>query len=151
MVEDHVQEDVQPLRFVRDVALDHAFTSYGVQHREVELLLGGVQVDEQVVYLVQHFVGASVLAVYLVDDHDDLLVLLKSLLEHEARLGQGAFGCVHKQHGAVGHGQGAFHLAAEVGVAGGVDDVDLHAFPDHGAVFGRNGDAAFALPGPCCP
>ena len=43
--------------------------------------------------------------------------------------------------------QGAFHFAAEVGVAGGVDDVDVRAFPGHGAVLGQDGDATLFFDG----
>ena len=49
------------------------------------------------------------------------------LAEHEARLGQGALGGVHQQEHAVDQAQAALDLAAEVGVARGVDDVDLVA------------------------
>src|SRR5581483_11717974 len=45
----------------------------------------------------------------------------------------------------VDHGEAALDLAAEVGVAGGVDDVDLHVVPLHGRVLGQDGDALLAL------
>ena len=50
-----------------------------------------------------------------------------AFLQHEAGLRQRAFGGVDQQHDAVDHRQRALHLAAEVGVAGRVDDVDLDA------------------------
>src|SRR5690606_17806568 len=43
----------------------------------------------------------------------------------------------------VDHRQHALHLAAEVGVPGGVDDVDAVAVPLDGGVLGQDGDAAF--------
>ena len=46
---------------------------------------------------------------------------------------------------AVGHLQDAFDLAAEVGVARRVDDVDLGAADVQGDVLGQDGDAAFAF------
>ena len=52
---------------------------------------------------------------------------LERLAQHEARLRQRPLGGVHQQHHAVDHRQPALHLAAEVGVAGRVDEVDLHA------------------------
>ena len=39
----------------------------------------------------------------------------------------------------------ALDLAAEVGVAGRVDDVDAHALPGDGGVLGEDRDAALAL------
>ena len=46
---------------------------------------------------------------------------------------------------AVGHADDTFDLAAEIGVARGVDDVDFHALVGEGNVFGENGDTALAL------
>ena len=94
----------------------------------IQAVFRGVEIDEQVVDFVQHFLRAGVLAVDLVDDHDDLEAAFQRLAEHETGLGQGAFRCVDQQDGAVGHGQGALDLTAEVGVAGGVDDVDFTPF-----------------------
>ena len=45
--------------------------------------------------------------------------------EHEAGLGQRPLGGVDQQEHAVHQAETALHLAAEVGVARGVDDVDL--------------------------
>ena len=69
------------------------------------------------------------------------------LLGHEAGLRHRAFLGVDQQHHAVHHRQRTFHFAAEVGVAGGVDDVDVRALPGHGAVLGQDRDAALSLDG----
>ena len=50
---------------------------------------------------------------------------LERLLEHEAGLRHGAFGGIDQQQHAVHHVHHALDLAAEIGVAGRVDDVDL--------------------------
>ena len=70
---------------------------------------------------------------------------LERLLQDEARLRQRSFRGVDQQHHAVDHRQRALHLAAEVGVAGRVDDVDLHAAVLDGGVLGEDRDAALAL------
>ena len=69
----------------------------------------------------------------------------RALLEHEAGLRQRAFGGVDQEDGAVDHGEGPLDLAAEIGVARRVEDVDLDALPDDRAVLGGYGDAALAL------
>ena len=84
-------------------------------------------------------------AVDLVDDHDRLQPALQGLGEHETRLRHRAFGGIDQHQGPVGHAQHALHLAAEVGVAGRVDDVDLHAAVGDGDVLGQDGDAALAF------
>ncbi len=75
---------------------------------------------------------------------------LEALAEDEARLRQRPLGGVDEQERAVGHEQRALDLAAEVGVAGGVDDVDLAAVPSaaapaHARVLREDRDAALAL------
>ena len=98
----------------------------GVEHREIELVFLGVEVDEQVVDLVQHFLRTRVGAVDLVDDHDRRQVRFQRLAQHIPRLRQRAFAGVHQQHDAIHHLQRALHFAAEIAVAGRVDNVDLH-------------------------
>ena len=110
----------------------------GVDDREVErvLAVGLVeQVHEELVGLVDDLGDAGVAAVGLVDDQDHRHVGVERLAQHEAGLGERALGGVDEQHDAVDHGQAALDLATEVGVAGGVDDVDDHRL----AAAGRTG------------
>ena len=65
--------------------------------------------------------------------------------QHEPRLGHGALGGVHQQDDAVDHLQDTLDLAAEVGVARGVDNVDLGVAVADGGILGEDGDAALAL------
>jgi hypothetical protein len=74
-----------------------------VEHRELELLFRGVEIDEQVVDLVDHLVDARVGAVDLVDYHDRRQVGLERLAQHEAGLRQRALGGIDEQHDAVDH------------------------------------------------
>jgi hypothetical protein len=53
-----------------------------------------------------------------------------------------AFGGIDENDRAVDHVQDALHLAAEIGVAGGVDDVDAGILPDDRGRLGQDGDAA---------
>ena len=90
-------------------------------------------------------------AVDLVDHEHDRHVGVERLAQHEAGLRQRTLGGVDQQHDAVDHRQPALDLAAEVGVAGGVDDVDRHALGSrragvvHGGVLGEDRDALLAL------
>ena len=67
------------------------------------------------------------------------------MLRHVAGLRQRAFAGVDQQHHAVDNLEGALDLAAEIAVAGRVDDVDLHAVVTHAGDLGEDGDAALAL------
>ena len=123
----------------------------GIEHREIQRLIIRAEFDEQVEDHVEHFVGAGVLTVDLVDHDDRAQLMLKRLLEHEPRLRHGPFGSIDEQEDAVRHRQHALDLAAEVRVAGGVDQVDLDDLLGDrvgvvdGDVLGQNGDAALAL------
>ena len=99
----------------------------GVDDREVDLLLLGTQVHEELVHLVDDGGAPRVGTVDLVDDQDHRHLGVQRLAQHEPGLGQGALGGVDEQHDTVHHRETALDLATEVGVAGGVDDVDHHA------------------------
>ena len=70
---------------------------------------------------------------------------LQGLGEHEAGLRQRALGGVDQHQGPVGHPQHPLHFAAEIGVARGVDDVDLHPLVGQRDVLGQDRDAPLPL------
>ena len=106
-------------------AVRHAGFRVGVEHGEIELVFGGVEIDEEVVDFVEHGGGARVGAVDLVQHDDGRQLGLQRLLQDVARLRQRAFAGVHQQEHAIHHAQGALDFAAEIAVAGRVHDVDL--------------------------
>ncbi len=128
-----------------DVVDDPALEAGAVQHREVELLVVGAQLDEKVEGLVQRARRVGVGPVGLVDDDDRPQPEAQRPHEHVARLRHRALVGVHQQQDRVHHAQHPLDLAAEIGVAGGVDDVDEVVLPLHRAVLGADGDAALAL------
>ena len=116
-----------------------------VHDRELDLVLVGAQVDEQLVDGVDHFGRSGVGAVDLVDHADDREPGLEGLAQHEAGLGQGALAGVDEQQHPVDHGQAPLDLAAEIGVTGRVHDVDGEIAVVDGGVLGQDGDALFPL------
>ena len=100
---------------------------------------------EEVKDLVEDFLRVGVLAVDLVDDDDGFGAGFEGLAQHEARLRLRAVGGIdHEQH-AVDHAHGALDFAAEVRVAGRIDDVDVVVLVLEGGVLGADGDAFLAL------
>ena len=67
------------------------------------------------------------------------------LRQHEFGLRHRAFGGVDEEHRAIDHVEDALDLAAEIGMAGRVDDVDAGVLPDERGDLGEDGDAALAL------
>ncbi len=109
------------------------------------MLLAGVERREQVEHFVDDFRRPRVGAVDLVDHDDRLQADLERLGHHELGLRQRAFRGVDQHQRAVHHVEDTLDLAAEIGVAGGVDDVDACVFPLHRGCLGQDGDAALAL------
>ena len=126
-----------------------ALLAAGVHVGEVELFVGGADGREEVEGVVEHAVGIGVGPVDLVQHHDGFEAELQRLAKHELGLRHDAFLGVDQQQAAVDHAQNTLDLAAEVGVAGGVDDVDpglaRRAVPQHARGLGQDGDAALAL------
>ena len=122
-----------------------ALPRHAVHDREVELVDVGLEVEEQLLHLVHHLGDAGIGPVDLVHHEDDGQLGLEGLAQHEAGLGQRPLGRVDEQQHAVDHRQAPLHLAAEVGVAGSVDDVDLHVAVGHRRVLGEDRDALLAL------
>ena len=111
----------------------------------VELLVRAAEVHEELEHLVHDLVYALVGAVYLVEDEYDAVAQLERAGEDEPGLRHGALGGVDEEDDAVDHLQYALDLAAEVGVARGVDDVYLVVAVAHGGVLREDRDAALAL------
>jgi len=129
------------------VGIEARVTVHGrcVHHGEIKLLVRRAELDHEVEHLVNRTLGIGVRAVDLINHHHDAQAALKRVRQDEARLRLGALVRIDDQQRAVGHVQHALNLAAEVGMAGRVDDVDLHAFIRNRDVLRQNGDAALAL------
>jgi len=72
-------------------------------------------------------------------------VRFQRLREHVARLRQRTFAGVYQQHDAVDNFERALYFAAEIAVAGSVDNVDLDAVITDAGDLGEDGDAALAF------
>ena len=117
----------------------------GVDGGEIELRVGGVKFEEKLENHVEHLVRAGVFAVDLVDDDDRLGADFERLAQHELGLRLRAVEGIDDEQHAVDHLQDALHLAAEIGVAGSVDDVDVVILVLERGVLGLDRDALFAL------
>src|SRR5581483_7164192 len=122
-----------------------ALAGDGVEHRIRELLRIVRQLEEEIGDLLNDLGGTGILAVDLIDDHQRAQAELERQPKDEARLWQRPFGSVDEQQAAVGHREGALDLAAEVGVARRIDQIDLYLARLDGGILGEDGDPALAL------
>jgi hypothetical protein len=113
-----------------------------VKHRAVKLFVVRAEIHQKLQNLVLHLAKTRVGLVDLVDADDNPMVQIKRLLQDETGLRHRAFRRVNQQNNAVHHLQNTLHLAAEIRVTGGIDDVDLHAVVVNGSVLCQNGDSA---------
>src|ERR1043166_158458 len=112
----------------------------GVNNREIELLIRGVQRDEKVEHLVENLVRLGVIAIDFVDDDDGLGASLEGFAEHEPSLGLGTIGGVNHQQDAIDHIHDPLDLPTEVGMAGGIHDVYVVIVILEGGIFGADSD-----------
>ena len=118
----HVRDDgleqrrqIPRAHVVRKASIARA--SRSIERREVQLLVICFEVEEQLEHLVEHFGGAGVRPVDLVDDDDRLEAQRQRLAGNELGLGHRPFGRVDEQDHSVDHAKDALDLGTEVGVA----------------------------------
>src|SRR5262249_10902525 len=117
----------------------------GEQGREIELSLARIESREQVEDLVVDLKRPGVRAIDLVDDDDRPQSLAERLADDKLGLRHRAFGGVDQYQDPVDHAENALDLAAEIGVARRVDNIDPDIPPDDRGAFGQDRDPALAL------
>ena len=140
-----VHQDAEVAIRVFKFGAANALTATAKNSVEIELFFGSIEFAEQVKDLVQGEERVTTVTVDLVHDDDRGKAEFQSLLRHEAGLGHGAFECVNDQKNAIDCTQNAFHLATEVSMPRGIDDVHAVSLVHHARVLGEDGNAAFAF------
>ena len=113
--------------------------------REIELVIVGVEVGKEIKTLVQRAVRLGIRLVDLVEHHDGPQPEAQRLGGDKLGLRHRPFGGIDQKHDTVDHAQDTLDLAAKIGVAGGVDDVDTGLFPHQAGRLGKDRDPALAL------
>src|SRR2546428_65237 len=145
MLDDRVEERLERRADVTMVSGGRAGERVGIDRLELGLVRLCPELDEEVECLVEHVIRSRLGAVDLVDHEDRAVASTKGLPQHEPRLRHRAVDRVDEEEHAVHHVHDALDLAAEVGVARCVDDVDLHALVFDRDVLRHDRDPALAL------
>ncbi len=145
VLEDEIEQRRHRLLRAIDALRHPAFLGRAVEHGKVELLFGRVERGEQVEHLARDHLRAGVRPVDLVDGDDRPQPDLERLGDDELGLRQRPLGGIDEDDRAVHHVEDALDLAAEVGVAGGIDDVDPGVLPDDRGRLGEDRDPTLAL------
>ena len=116
-----------------------------VNNGKIELLIGRIDFHKKIEHRVQHFARLRVFPVDLIDDDNRLNAVLERLSQHKTRLGLGTVVRVDHEQDAVHHFHDPLHFAAEIGMAGRIDDIDAVIVPSERGILCANGDSLFAL------
>jgi hypothetical protein len=108
-------------------------------------VLVGIKVKKELVDLVKNFFGTSVATVDLVENDNGGQPSGEGLRQHVSGLWERPFSGVDEEDDTVHHCQRPFYLATKIGMARGVDEIDVDPVPVHGGSLSKNRDSAFAL------
>ena len=96
-----------------------------INNREIQLLIRGIELHEEVKDHVQHLVRPGIFPVDLIDDDDRLRLVLQGLAQHKLGLCLRAVMRVDDQQHAIHHLHDAFHFPAEIGMPRRINNVDV--------------------------
>ena len=145
VAKDRLEERLHRVALGLHVGLGVARHAATEQVGEVALVVVGAEFQEEIENLVDRLLRIHPGAVDLVHEHDGAQAFLEGFLEHEAGLGHRPLIGINNQQTAIHHAQHPFHFAAEIGVAGGVNNIDANAVVINCSVLGENRDAALPL------
>ncbi len=125
-------------------------TGGSVNDGKIQRLIIGVKLHQQIEYFINHIMRPGIGTIHLIDHHHRTQFILQSLIQHKPRLRHRPIERIHQQQHPIGHFQYPLHLAAKIGVAGRVNDVDfifnaLRRGIINSAIFAENRNAAFPL------
>ena len=143
--DDELEQRIEILVLVLKFFHRPAIAARCIEIMKVELIVVCFQSQEQVEDRLQRFLRLRVMAVDLVDDDDGLETELQRLGKHEFGLRHDGLGRIDEQNYTVNHRKNALHLAAEVGMAGGVDNINMRAVPFDRRALGQNRNSTLAL------
>src|SRR5436190_14824116 len=86
MFNDGVEKRLHRPADVLQVYLGETLLGARINHREIHLLISGVQRAKQIPYSVKHLVWLCIFAIHFVDDYDRLGTGLQRLAQHETGL-----------------------------------------------------------------
>ena len=145
MLDDGFEEGGKVVILLLKLILGEPLLGGGVDDGKIELPIVGVQFDEEIEDLVENLRWARAGPVDLVDDDDGVKAQLQGLLQNVLRLGHGPLEGIHEEENRINHLENPLNLAAEICVAGGIDNVDLVVLVCEGRILGEDGDPLLPL------
>ena len=142
---DEVEQRPEIFGVLVQISFGNAGTGIGIDDRELELFLCGIEVDKQVVNFVEDLGNARIRTVDFVDADNRWQPSFQSFFQHKPCLWQRTFRGIDEEHDTVHHCQCPFNLATEVSVTRRVHEVDLHPAVRDRCVLGQDRDSSFTF------
>src|SRR5579883_2119940 len=142
---DRLEERLKSRVLIVDLEMSDAGFGVRIDDGKLGLLVGRAQIEKEIEDFVDDFFRTGIFAIDLVDYDDRAQIELQRFSQHETSLRHDAFGRVHQEQHALHHLQHALDLAAEIRVAGRIDDVQLDVAVVDRRILREDGDAALAL------
>ena len=129
------------------IQIQHRMPGFGrgIQERTVQLFIGSIQIHQKFQHLIHHLGGTCLRAVDFVQTYNHMKIKFQRFFQHESGLGHSTFKSIYHQNHAVHHFQHPFHLAAEIGMPRGINDVDFCSFIIYCRIFGQDSNATLPL------
>ena len=145
MGNDGLEQRIDVVVGITRIVSDDAVSGDAVEDREIQLIVVGTQIQEQIVDFVDDFVDPGILLVDLVDEKDRTQSGFQRLLQYETSLRHRTLGRVHQQDDRIDGLDDPFHFAGEIRVSRSIHDVDLVVLIDDRTVLGIDRDPSFPL------
>ena len=101
----------------------------------------GTKIHEEFKHLLLRKIRIRGGFVDFIDDHNGLQSEFKRFLKYKTRLRHRAFLRINDEKHAVDGAEYTLNLGTEIGMAGSIDDVNLHSFIYGRSIFGVDGNA----------
>ena len=122
--------------------IDHTLEVCFLTDRQSHADRNGTQLGAD---LIDHTVKVGTGTIHLVDESNDRHIVFLSLTPHGFRLGLHFTDSAENSDSTVKNAQRALHFSCEVHVSGGIDNIDLAAFPITGGGSRGNGNTTFTF------
>ncbi len=97
--------------------------------------------EHQLEYILLHFMWSAVFLIHLIDHQYGLQPKFQGFPQYEPRLRHDALQGIHKKQYTIGHFEYPLHFTPKIGMAGCINDIDLHISVMYRYILGKNGDA----------
>ncbi len=106
-----------------------------VNERALQLFIRCIQIHKQFQNLIHHIIRSGFRAVYFIDADYNRKIQIQCLSQNKFRLRHRALICVHNKDNAVNHLKNPLNLAAEIGMARRINDVDFRTIIIDRSIF----------------